>query len=681
MSHSTRPILATAAPDVEDAVRAIVAERLPLFAGGWLLVLSIWTIAILLLPSPPVRILGATLAFQGSVLGLAILARRHARVRTHVHALVFGVALTLVVSTTTLFARAAIAAEFLAVTVQTLGLMTALLFPWGWRRQLVLVVAAAGSLIYAITGPATPLRPVEFAAAVTIGISVALAVAEGTARGFRTAHARRQGEQAALRALAASRDSYRDLTDNAHDVVWAADLEGRLTYINNAGARMFGAPPEDLLERNVDHFATDRATNPRFSEVRSRLIAGTTVPPIPVEWKSVQGPTWVEIAANVVRDPDGTVIGFRGIGRDVTARFRIEQNLRESEERFRIAFEQAAIGMVVVSPEGRTVQVNEALARMLGYERDDLLRVSWEDLTHPEDVELTRAAVERAIEGTASSYQVEKRYRHRLGHDIWGSLTGAVVRDVDGSILCLIAQVQDVTKRKEAEAALREREDELRLMARRQVALREEERKRLGFDLHDGVCQELVGIAILIASARQRGVSASASSTLGAAQDYLGRVGEHLRVLAREMRPLQLPDLGLGECLRILAAGMSTPTLRITVHFPSIVPRLDEEAEVAVYRVAQEAITNALRHAEAGTVTVTLGAEGNLLRLEIRDDGRGFDRTASRASALGLVAMEERALALGGTLRVESAPGTGTTVCLELPLADRSPRAINDDLD
>jgi signal transduction histidine kinase len=235
----------------------------------------------------------------------------------------------------------------------------------------------------------------------------------------------------------------------------------------------------------------------------------------------------------------------------------------------------------------------------------------------------------------------------------------------------------DVTERRLADDALRrslttlrEREEQLRLMGARQTAIREEERKRLGFDLHDGVCQELVGIGILVESARQRGVSPSAATTLATVQKHLRTVGEHLRLLARELRPLQLSDLGLGECLRSLAKGMVTNGTRVTVGVPPAIPRLPEDVEVGVYRVAQEALANAVRHAGARSVALMLATTDGALTLEIRDDGRGFDRDALRARALGLVAMEERAAALGGRLDVRSAPGMGTTVRLLCPVAD-----------
>jgi two-component system sensor histidine kinase UhpB len=152
---------------------------------------------------------------------------------------------------------------------------------------------------------------------------------------------------------------------------------------------------------------------------------------------------------------------------------------------------------------------------------------------------------------------------------------------------------------------------------------------------------------------------------------YLGEVVEHLRVLARELRPLLLRDLGLDGSLRSLVDGMSSATLQVVTDFQATIPRLDEEAEVSVYRIAQEALANAVRHASARRIIVALAAVDRMLHLEVCDDGRGFDPAARPAMALGLASMEERALALGGRVEIRSAPGEGTTVALDCPLDAR----------
>lgn len=354
----------------------------------------------------------------------------------------------------------------------------------------------------------------------------------------------------------------------------------------------------------------------------------------------------------------------------------------ESEERFRVAFHQAPIGMSMVGADGMIQQLNAAFARMLGRTPDEIVGTSVDDLIDPEDLPLAHAHRREVLSGDVDSVETVMRLRHRDGHTVVARVTRSMVRDRDGKPSHMIGQVEDVTERKNAEEALRtsldelrRSEEQLRLLAQRQVRVREEERRRLGFDLHDDVCQELVGTGIMLESVRGRvdAIDPEASQKLARVGRHLNDLGEHLRLVARELRPMLLHDLGLEDSVRSLAAGMSTTT-RITTRVPTPIPRLGEEIETAVYRIVQEAISNALRHAHADEVVVTLAASEGTLRAEIRDDGRGFDAKARHREALGLVSMEERALAVGGKLQVSSAPGRGTTVVLTCPLLRSVPR-------
>jgi len=154
---------------------------------------------------------------------------------------------------------------------------------------------------------------------------------------------------------------------------------------------------------------------------------------------------------------------------------------------------------------------------------------------------------------------------------------------------------------------------------------------------------------------------------LGRVSRYVDEIVEHVRVLAGELRPMLLADLGLEGSLRSLTAGMTTETTAVRATFATEIPRLDDAAELGVYRIAQEALANALRHARARHVDVVLAVSDHELRLEVRDDGDGFDPAERRAQALGLVSMEERAQALGGCFEVRSTAGKGTTVRVEIP--------------
>lgn len=157
----------------------------------------------------------------------------------------------------------------------------------------------------------------------------------------------------------------------------------------------------------------------------------------------------------------GHVIAAMGFTQDVTATRLAEQQLRESTQRFRLGFEHAPIGMAIVDLDGRFREVNPALCKLLGYPSDALRQLTFQEITHPEDLEADLAQVALLVEGRIESYSMEKRYRTARGDLVWVLLTGSVVRGDDGDPLHFIAQIQDVTERKAREAAVAaERADE-----------------------------------------------------------------------------------------------------------------------------------------------------------------------------------------------------------------------------
>lgn len=386
---------------------------------------------------------------------------------------------------------------------------------------------------------------------------------------------------------------------------------------------------------------------------------------------------WVDITV-VLIDYQGAP-ALLGTAFDVTERKRTEQALATSERMFRSFAESTAAGVLIVQDE-IIRYANAALTTITGFDPVELRGMPLADLVHPDDRAMAIARAQARVRDEAAPVRAEYRLRRKQGGYAWIDLTVGVV-DHEGRP-ALLGTAFDVTERKNAEEALRtsldelrRSEDQLRLLAQRQVRVREEERRRLGFDLHDDVCQELVGTGIMVESVRGRldAIDPEASQKLARVGRHLNDLGEHLRLVARELRPMLLHDLGLEDSVRSLAAGMSTTT-RITTRVPTPIPRLGEEIETAVYRIVQEAISNALRHAHADEVVVTLAASDGVLRAEVRDDGRGFDAQTRQREALGLVSMEERALAVGGKLQVISSPGRGTTVVLTCPLIRSVPR-------
>jgi signal transduction histidine kinase len=207
---------------------------------------------------------------------------------------------------------------------------------------------------------------------------------------------------------------------------------------------------------------------------------------------------------------------------------------------------------------------------------------------------------------------------------------------------------------------------ELQTARQRLVELREEERRRIRRDLHDGLGPALAGLTLTLEAVRnladtdlERADQLLASAT-AQVQTLIGDV----RTLIYGLRPPALDELGLAASLRTLATRDSTPEPGVRVDAPSALPKLPAAVEVAAYRIAQEALTNVRRHAHARTCSIRVAVEPTALRLEIEDDGVGL---GDASSGVGLHTMRERAAELGGTCQIGQAAFGGTLVSASLP--------------
>jgi diguanylate cyclase (GGDEF)-like protein/PAS domain S-box-containing protein len=159
-------------------------------------------------------------------------------------------------------------------------------------------------------------------------------------------------------------------------------------------------------------------------------------------------PIWIVSEGRVVeRAADGRALRMIGTNRDITERIRATNALRESEERFRGAMHASPVGMAIVSIDGRWLKVNPALSRITGYSEAELQGMTFQDLTHPEDREIAPERLQKLLEGECESYQIEKRYLHKDGHEVWVEVNVSVMRDATGASPQLIAQILDVSER------------------------------------------------------------------------------------------------------------------------------------------------------------------------------------------------------------------------------------------
>ena len=207
---------------------------------------------------------------------------------------------------------------------------------------------------------------------------------------------------------------------------------------------------------------------------------------------------------------------------------------------------------------------------------------------------------------------------------------------------------------------------ELQLARQHIVQLREEERRRIRRDLHDGLGPALAGLTFTLEAVRNLTESdlRRADQLLVSATEQVQTMIGDVRRLIYGLRPATLDQLGLAASLRGLASQVSSPGISVTIDAPSSLPPLHAAVEVAAYRIAQEALTNVERHAHAQTCTVRIAVEPTVLRLEIADDGGGLSLSST---GIGLHTMKERAAEIGGTCEIGSRPGGGTLVTASLP--------------
>jgi len=261
-------------------------------------------------------------------------------------------------------------------------------------------------------------------------------------------HSSRAVSEATLR-LRRSEARVQALVRNSHDVIAIFGRDGACTFASPSAERSFGRTHEQLLKAPPFDFVhpDDRAqVMTVFSGTLNR--PGAVSPPVEFQVVHADG-TWHTLEAvgtNLTEDP--AVGGIVVNARDVTDRRWAEAELREAQERFRSAFEHAPIGMALAATDGELFRVNRALARMLGRAEDELLGVSIFDLTHPEDQPSIRDHLDRLVAGEIGSYQIEQRYLHTDGREVWTAISASLVRDPAGTPMYVVHQIEDITARR-----------------------------------------------------------------------------------------------------------------------------------------------------------------------------------------------------------------------------------------
>jgi PAS domain S-box-containing protein len=380
--------------------------------------------------------------------------------------------------------------------------------------------------------------------------------------------------------------------------------------------------------------------------------------------------TYIDVALLIVVATQGATLVALLIMQNRKA--RVERALRESEERFRRIVDHAPVMIWTARPDTSLDYLNQYCVEFAGLPIEKLRNEGWLDAVHPEDLERSKGTYGPAFDARMP-FTMEYRVRRADGQYRWLLASGIPKFGPDGSFAGFIGTDVDITERRDAEdvfrvsrAALEVSHGEIQQLAGRLLTAHEDERRHLARELHDDLTQRLARLAI---DAGRMESAADAPEGIRLLREDLVHLSEDVHALSYRLHPSVLDDLGLvealkAECDRVGRHG----DLRVDLEASALPMALPKDASLCLFRVAQEALSNAARHGHASTINISLSPRGQGFQISVSDNGNGFDteRPRDRAS-LGLASMRERVRLLDGKLEIESIPGHGTRVVAWVP--------------
>ena len=375
---------------------------------------------------------------------------------------------------------------------------------------------------------------------------------------------------------------------------------------------------------------------------------------------------WITDRGEVRHDGEGRITRLHGTAQDITERKHAEDELRASEEKFRSVFNDAGVGMVIVSPEGRFLAANEAFCDYLGYTEEELIAKTLQSLTLPEDWPSFSQKLREALEQGISLQRVEKRCLHKSGRILTTECSASLIRGSSGEPRYFVGEVLDITQRKLAEEALSG-------VSGRLIEAHEEERSWIARELHDDFNQRVALLATMLERVKQDLPVSEEGARRGVeeASQHVTELGSDIQALSHRLHSSKLEFLGLVAAVGGFCREFSNrQNVNIDFHSENIPKALPKEISLCLFRVLQEALQNSLKHSGERRFAVSLQCAKGEIELTVRDSGVGFDpEKIISGHGLGLTSMKERLKLVDGQLSIDSKPQEGTTIHARVPLS------------
>jgi PAS domain S-box-containing protein len=455
------------------------------------------------------------------------------------------------------------------------------------------------------------------------------------------------------------------IVDSSDDAIVSKDMNGIIVSWNVAAQRLFGYSEAEAIGKPIAMLIPHEFQSEEDFFHR-RLAAGEHVQRYETV-RVVKDGSRVPVALTIspVRDSAGNVVGFSKIARDITDRKRAEHILRESEERFRLVANSAPVLIWMSGTDKLCNFFNQGWLSFTGRSITDELGEGWASGVHPDDLESCLKVYSASFDARVD-FEMEYRLRRFDGEYRWGVDFGIPRFETDGTFCGFIGSCVDITERKSAA-------DSLQALSGRLIRAQEEERSRIARDLHDDFSQSLalqcIDLEQLLKKLGQ--TETNERTRLLKMLKRTKQMTADIRALSHQLHSNKLQYVGLVPAISSLCDEISEK-YQIGVHFTECGSPQNIPGDVALclFRVAQEALGNIVKHSQAKSAQVELGANSNGVSLRITDDGKGFAHNdTNRGGGLGLVGMTERLRLVGGRLLVRSELMKGTTILAEVPMS------------
>jgi PAS domain S-box-containing protein len=450
------------------------------------------------------------------------------------------------------------------------------------------------------------------------------------------------------------------------DAIISKNLDAVITSWNKSAERLFGYTAEEAIGQSIMLIVpADRQHEEAM--ILERLRRGERVDHFETVRVRKDGTALdVSLTISPLKDAAGHVVGASKVARDVTERKRVERAVAEQARLLDLSFD----AIFVRDPADRITYWNDGARQLYGYTSEEALgRVSHELLRtkFPEALDHITGRLNR--DGRWTGELIHKR---KDGSQIVVASRWVLDQGDHGNANSVLETNSDITQHKEAEKARREAEISARLLL-----VQDEERRRIARELHDGVGQLLAAMSMNVSRvvAEKSNLSLDAARCAEENSNLIDQVSKDIRTMSYLLHPPLLDELGLPSALRWYIEGFAERSkIAASIELPADLPRLPQEHELCLFRIAQECLTNIHRHSGSSTALVRLWRTPREIKMEVSDAGRGFNQeiqskiASGESAGVGLRGMQERVKQIGGTMEISS-NGKGASVLVVLPLA------------